>query len=201
MDIQKYQMVYDIGNPSKPGEKEWYEFKRHTTKRGQNGPGKTRAYDAEHVLEWKILKGFIEADKAKGPASRCAFIYQFYLHDTIATDVDVLVTKDYKEELASESDRLEFKTESYQYSKVGFKDKDRKPRPIDYVAYQWPGTAGGNPPSPWEYEMILLQKHINIKKENVRINRSRKTKSNIDKNRCGQEAIFSKFQCTPPGRI
>jgi hypothetical protein len=38
---------------------------------------------------------------------------------------------------------------------------------ISWSAHQWPGTTGGTPNNPWEFEMVLLNHEANGKKENV----------------------------------
>jgi hypothetical protein len=194
-------MVYDIGDPSKPTDEKWFRLTRHEKKWDKDvvETRDKRSYDAEHVLEWNMLRTFIEADKALGAASRCAFVYQFYLQDTKAKDVDVQVAKNYEKELKTDSDRLEFETKKYKYSKVKFPG-NRAPRPIDYVAFQWPGTERGNPPSPWEYELVLLNGDANNKKENVRVSLPENQASTIDNDRFGAVRGSSPSQYTR-GRI
>jgi hypothetical protein len=75
-------MVYDTGDPQKPLEKEWFELKRHDArwKKDLDGRAENRCYAAEHVLEWQLLRDFIEADKHI-QQSRCAHLEKWFLED------------------------------------------------------------------------------------------------------------------------
>lgn len=165
-------MVYDIGDPSKPNKADWFKLTLHKQRWPTDvHPSKTtRVYNAEHVLEWALLREFIEADKNNGDASRCAIIFKYFIQEDMARkNIDVQVARDYKKTLNTADDRLEFETKKFEWSKFRAppKSAQTRPRPIDYVAFQWPGSDGGSPPSPWEYELILLNADTNIKKENV----------------------------------
>lgn len=39
---------------------------------------------------------------------------------------------------------------------------------LKILGFQWPGTAGGHPPSPWEYELVVVNEDANNKKAQVR---------------------------------
>lgn len=75
-------MVFDTGDPTQHLKREWFELRQHDTVWSQDIPGRTgtshRCYDAEHVLEWQLLKQFIEEDKEDGEKSRCELVHRYF---------------------------------------------------------------------------------------------------------------------------
>ncbi|KAH7346961.1 hypothetical protein BKA66DRAFT_433113 [Pyrenochaeta sp. MPI-SDFR-AT-0127] len=167
--IQNYEMVYDTGDPTEPLKKEWFELqgrKKRWTKdlvgRQPQGKNPNRCYAAEHVLEWQLLKAFINADKDKKDESRCALLLKYFNEPIPIADHNVKVGKD-KGKLGTDN-HFEYEDKEYAF------------------AFQWPGTAGGHPPNPWEYELVLLNQDANLKKANVWAGHNLFTKPTVDKN-------------------
>ncbi|KAF2276881.1 uncharacterized protein EI97DRAFT_490465 [Westerdykella ornata] len=130
-----------------------------------------RCYDAEHVLEWNMLAEFLQEEGYKDDAkSRCHSILEFFEGKMEREDIKVKVAKVYNKALAK-GDHFDYEEKTFVSSKI----KD-DPRPIDWITHQWPGTKKGNTPNPWEYELVLLMKDVNIKKENM----SQKNQANND---------------------
>ncbi|KAH5087525.1 hypothetical protein HBI73_146840 [Parastagonospora nodorum] len=159
-----YGKVYDIGDPRKPFEKEWFQLKN----RGKqwtddlHGRGK-RCYATEHILEWQLLQDFIEHDKDKKDQSLCAHLINWFLEDMPVNKYKVKVAN--KEGKLEEDDHFEYEDKEYILEPWNY--KDQRPRYIEWISFQWPGKAKGAPRNPWEYELVVLTKDVNGKKENL----------------------------------
>ncbi|KAL1600455.1 hypothetical protein SLS60_006841 [Paraconiothyrium brasiliense] len=164
-------MVYDIGGPSDPTKPEWYQLKRHDKRwtADIDPERKERCYDAEHVLEWSLLLEFLEEND-----SRCVLLWKYFSEENMPKgDIPVRKAKDYKKALkkGEHFDYMDAQFEVGKFKSYWASDENpiKAPRPIDWIAMQWPGQEGSRsqPPTPWEYELILLSKEFNIKKNNV----------------------------------
>ncbi|KAJ4360685.1 uncharacterized protein N0V89_001252 [Didymosphaeria variabile] len=164
-------MVYDIGDPSDPTKPDWYQLKRHDKRWTEDiDPERgDRCYDAEHVLEWSLLLQFLGENN-----SRCALLWKYFSEENMPkNDITVRKAKDYKKTL-KKGDHFDYTDAQFKMGKFksfwsNDKDPIKEPRPIDWIGMQWPGQEGSRsrPPTPWEYELILLNKEFNIKKNNV----------------------------------
>ncbi|KAJ4304608.1 hypothetical protein N0V90_000134 [Kalmusia sp. IMI 367209] len=175
-DLEKaYEMVYDIGGPSDPSKSEWYELKRHEKRWTVDlEPNKgDRCYDSEHVLEWDLISIFLEADEDRSDEqdSRCVLLYKYFKGENMPLDnIKVKKAKDYKKVLGK-GDRFDYEDADYEVRKFQskFPDEINKPRPLDWIGMQWPGkkSSRSRPPTPWEYELVILNKEFNIKKTDI----------------------------------
>jgi hypothetical protein len=83
------------------------------------------------VLEWNLLKTFIEADKDKGDDSRCVFLYKYFLEDTMPL-------KNYKVQVAKDNGKLksdghfDYEEKEFEFGKWKH-SVQKKPRPIDWI--------------------------------------------------------------------
>ncbi|KAF2824664.1 hypothetical protein CC86DRAFT_353149 [Ophiobolus disseminans] len=167
---QKTKRIYDTGDPTKPYDIKWFELQVLDERWAKDIAGRkdpARCYDAEHVLEWQLLKTFIEEDMAS-PNSRCVLMHKYFMQELDKKSYKVKVAKN---DGALKNDKFELEDGTLDFSNWNVVVKKGgsavKPRLIDFVSHQWPGTAGGSPPNPFEYEMILLGSDANGKKENV----------------------------------
>lgn len=130
-------MVYDIGDPTEPLKDEWFELRNRNKRWTKDLPGRTRSkrcYAAEHVLEWQLLKTFIEADKENGPTSRCAFMEKFFLDEIKGiprTKHKVQVAKD--DGRLGKDNKFEFEERLYDFDQWTSKTQ-KVPRPIDWIS-------------------------------------------------------------------
>lgn len=102
---------------------------------------------------------------------RCEYLQKYFLEQGILeTEIKVQKAKDYTKDL-NKGDHFDYEEVNYKVGKFQSKwpKEITKPRPIDWIAMQWPGGDGdqSKPPTPWTYELVLLNKDFNIKKENV----------------------------------
>ncbi|KAH7090484.1 hypothetical protein FB567DRAFT_546679 [Paraphoma chrysanthemicola] len=166
---ERNKMVYDTGDPTKPLEPEWFQLECREQRWTTVTPGKkgNRCYDTEHVLEWQLLAQFIQEDRHKGAGSRCAFIWKYFTQKKMDL-------KAYKVKIAKNKGKLDsdghFEYEDGEFLFDKYENSEQKePRAIEWISFQWPGNgnAQAKPPSPWEYELVVLNKDVNIKKMNV----------------------------------
>jgi len=130
----KAKRVYDTGDPRKPEKDEWFTMQTSDTRWPDDVVGKRpkveRCYDSEHVLEWHLMKDFLEEDKAKGADSRCAYMDQYFLKD--------LPKKAYKVKAAKDDGKLTngkftFEDKQLDFTKWNVKGHPT-PRIIDYIS-------------------------------------------------------------------
>ncbi|KAH5789298.1 hypothetical protein HBI88_049860 [Parastagonospora nodorum] len=176
--IDTYSRVYDIGDPQKPDEKEWFQLRKRDKKWkvDLNGRAGERIYAAEHVLEWHLLKDFIEEDKELNEKSRCAHLYKWFLKSMPKGNIKVKVAKNDGElgkkdrsknnEKLETKDRFTYEEKDYTLDKWEFAETP-VPRLIEWITHQWPGKSDSKTPNPWQYELVILNSDANIKKENV----------------------------------
>ncbi|KAF2178922.1 hypothetical protein K469DRAFT_754198 [Zopfia rhizophila CBS 207.26] len=105
-----------------------------------NGAPKNRKVSVEHILEWQLLKKFIESDKSKGKDSICAHVKKFFT-TKVAIDTKWSVKDDNGKGAAKD---------------VPVK-KDEE-QGIDWVAHQYPGVKSE---SPFTYEFVHLNNDVN----------------------------------------
>ncbi|KAF2449700.1 hypothetical protein P171DRAFT_340712, partial [Karstenula rhodostoma CBS 690.94] len=175
-----YKMIYDIGDPSDPTKAEWYQLKRYERRWSQDVDATRgeRCYDAEHVLEWSLLLKFLQEDRDKkdGHDSLCTLMWKYYSKQNMPKEsIPVRKAKDYQKVL-DKGEHFDYEWEYFKFSKFRSEWYDRKgetpikePRPIDWIGMQWPGKdkPKSKPPTPWEYELVVLSKEFNVKKNNV----------------------------------
>ncbi|EAT79447.2 hypothetical protein SNOG_13120 [Parastagonospora nodorum SN15] len=148
-----YSRVYDIGDPQKPDEKEWFQLRKRDKKWkvDLNGRAGERIYAAEHVLEWHLLKDFIEEDKELNEKSRCAHLYKWFLKSMPKGNIKVKVAKNDgelgKKDRSKNNEKLETK------DRFTYEEKD-------YTLDKWEFAET-------PYELVILNSDANIKKENV----------------------------------
>ena len=104
----------------------------------------------------------------KGDPDRCEHLREYFTKENLPqTAIKVLKAKN-PTKILGKKEHFEYESVDYEVSK--FKSKYvKQPRPIDWIGMQWPGGEGSRskPPTPWEYELVVLTKEFNIKKENV----------------------------------
>lgn len=132
-------MVYDTGDPTEPLKKEWFELQQRQTRwtshltgrlssSGEKDPN--RCYAAEHVLEWQLLKLFIDEDQKKGSESRCWSLLKHFNEELPKASYSVKVAKN-NGKLGTDN---HFEFESKDHSFDGWENKDQiKPRLIDWI--------------------------------------------------------------------
>ncbi|KAF2653782.1 hypothetical protein K491DRAFT_717748 [Lophiostoma macrostomum CBS 122681] len=142
----EYKNVYDFEDPMSPNEESWYNFKNvNKMSTGTDEAGNKRSYASEHILEWFLLKEFLEEDKTtKGSASRCNVIQQ-YFKQKVEFQTEIIV--------APPGQTSTTKT-------IAVKEK----KAIDWIAHQIPGKLNDDR---WKYEFVVLQSHINGKKNEL----------------------------------
>ena len=128
-------MVYDTGDPTEPLKKEWFEMQLRNKRWNKDLVGRTpsganRCYAAEHVLEWQLLKQFIEADKKRGDESRCAHLYQYFLEEIPKASYKVKVAKNNGK--LEKNNHFEYEEKDYSFDKWTNKEQD-VPRAIDWI--------------------------------------------------------------------
>jgi len=127
-------MVYDTGDPTEPLKSEWFNLKRRDKRWTKDIVGRkkpTRCYEAEHVLEWQLLKSFIEADKIRSSKSRCAFMHKFFINpDFPRSQHRVQVAKDNGK--LGKDGKFQFEEKQYDFSDWKIMDQ-KDPRPIDWI--------------------------------------------------------------------
>jgi hypothetical protein len=96
----------------------------------KNKPSSNRCYDAEHVLEWQVLRAFIEQDIEKDD-SRCSFLYKHFLTNDMPL-------KNHKVQVAKNNGKLkadghsDYEEKEYEFAKWQNKAMP-KPRAIDWI--------------------------------------------------------------------
>ena len=163
--------MYDFEDPMSPNEESWYNFKNvKKMNTGKDEAGNQRSYASEHILEWFLLKEFLDEDKvAKGSASRCAVIHRFF-KEKVEFQAKIVV------EPPGEASTT--KTITVKESKA-----------ISWIAHQIPGVLDNDR---WKYEFVVLQSHINGKKNEVSTICTERTISFAEVASCGRKA---KTQC------
>lgn len=89
-----------------------------------------RCYAAEHILEWQLLRDFIEADKSLGSSSRCAHLEKWFLEPMPKTNYKVKVAKN-SGELQS-NDHFDYEDMDHGFSRWENKDQP-VPRYIEWI--------------------------------------------------------------------
>ncbi|KAH8711916.1 hypothetical protein GQ44DRAFT_776460 [Phaeosphaeriaceae sp. PMI808] len=168
---KKYGIVYDTGDPTKPLKEEWFQLQQRKqrwtedlvgrTSKGNNKP--KRCYAAEHVLEWQLLKRFIEADK-DSMNSRCWLLFEFLSEPMPKGAFKVKVAKN--DGKLDKDNHFEYEDKDHSLDKWKH-EVVKVPRVIDWISNQWPGKANGITPNPWEYELVLYNQDANGKKKDV----------------------------------
>jgi hypothetical protein len=84
-------------------------------RKDKNGVQTKRCYDAEHVLEWQLLRDFIQEDFAKKDDSRCALLWKFF-HKTKMPKIKhkVMVAKNNGKMI---NGHFDYETTDYDFSK------------------------------------------------------------------------------------
>jgi hypothetical protein len=133
-------MVYDTGNPTEPLKRDWFELKVHDKKWNADLVGRTggdRCYAAEHVLEWQLLKQFIQDDMDQGAQSRCAFLYTYFIDNKMPRKTHkVQVAKQNAVNVPPELDKnghFDYEEASYDFSKWNTVYGVKDPRAIDWI--------------------------------------------------------------------
>jgi len=136
--------VYDTDDPTKPLEPGWFKLIRRNDRWPNDIPGRAnqeRCYHVEHVLEWQLLKKFIEEDKG-ATDSRCVFMYKYFVDPSQAIrnkKFKVKAAKDYGK--LNTKDQFDYEDKDHDFSKFrhDVQDKNGKTvqvdlRPIDYIS-------------------------------------------------------------------
>jgi hypothetical protein len=97
-------------------------------------PKPERCYDSEHVLEWHLLKEFLQQDMADGTKSRCYRMYQYYL-DLLPTQSTFKVQAAKNNGKLDNNGRFTLEDKQLDFSKWNVKvfGAPSKPRMIDYI--------------------------------------------------------------------
>jgi hypothetical protein len=134
---QEYSTVYDIGDPRKPLEKDWFALQKHASRWTNDLAGRAspkREYALEHILKWQILRDFIEEDKDTNPlASRCVHLHIWFLNSMPKGNHKVTVAKNNGE--LGKNDRFDYEDRDYTLDTW---DQAKQPTPR---MIEWIGTS------------------------------------------------------------
>jgi hypothetical protein len=114
-----------------------------------------------------MLKIFIEDKTLFDGETRCQFLQKYFVKEggLPKENIEVDVAKNHEQDLTN-GKGFEYKKQIFELEKSSKENL----KPMDWIALQWPGLKGSQakPPSPWEYEYVVLHGPLNNKKADVR---------------------------------